>query len=281
MPDELVQTAEAPPEQTLSITPEQTQEAAPTGEGDAVSGGEGAAPEPVKFASDAELRAFLESDDVGRSYLEKLKNDQFNAARQNVEAELRRAVASDEVIAARLQNIALVNGWDADDETLKKAVAAFHEPATRRQQVEARRFDIEAAKQSFSAEARAAIDIAVEQAGEDPWALTAIVGQLWNYQGQSAREQAISSLSLDDIPAESKLHKEIEDRVAKQLEAELAARERAAGRQEVAPRASQGGPSTGGPLESVGDYETKLATVGLSEAEWKRYEQLRVTAGMR
>jgi hypothetical protein len=247
MPDELSeQTAETPPEQTTDVVVEQTQAAAPTDSEGAVAEGEGAAPDPVvQFQSDEDVRAFLEANDRARSYLEKAKNDGFEAGRQNKDAEIRRLAASDEVIADRLKSIALEAGWDASDERLKRAVVGFHEPATKRTQLELSRLYIEGAKSVLSPDAQAAIDEAVRLAGEDVEAHNSIVGQLWQHYGDSSREDAVSGLTLEQVPPTSKLFQEIEERVAREVETELKARDTEANRIDPGPRTTQGSAPVG------------------------------------
>lgn len=242
MPDEgMEQTAEAPPEQTTVAVLEQTEEAAPEVVESAAPEGEGAAPEPrVTFSDDAELRAFLESDERAKSYLEKAKADAFNAARQKVEADQRKQMASDEVLTDAAKRLALELGVEADDARVRQYAQAFTRPFIDRNQIEINRLYIEGAKSSFTPDAQAAIDMAVEQAGDDGEALASIVTQLWQYRDSSSRADALNSTSLEDIPEGSKLRKDIDAYVTKQLEAELKARDIAANRQGAEPRTTTG-----------------------------------------
>lgn len=247
MPEDTVpeQTAESTSEQTTDAITEQTQKAAPVTSEGAAASGEGAAPEPVvQFQSDAELRAFLESDDRGKSYLEKLRADEFNAARQKAEsdlrAELRKQAASDEVLQTAAANLARELGVEPDDDAVRRYATSFAQPLVERNQRELNRLYLDGAKAGFSADARAAIDMAWEQAGDDVESQNSIIGQLWNYRDQISAETAVGSLTLEKVPEGSPLHKEIEERVAKEVDAELKARDRAANRIDPGPRGARG-----------------------------------------
>ena len=203
MPDEgMEQTADPTPEQTTDAVTEQTQEAVPVTSEGAAASGEGAAPEPVvQFQSDAELRAFLESDDRGKSYLEKLRADEFNAARQKAEAdlrtELRRQAASDEVLQAAAANLARELGVEPDDDAVRRYAATFAQPLVERNQRELNRLYLDSAKAGFSADAQAAIDMAWEQAGDSAEAQNSIIGQLWNYRDQVSGESARTAFKAE------------------------------------------------------------------------------------
>lgn len=161
MPDEgMEQATEAPLEQTSQVVAEQTDQAAPVATDTAAPEGEGAAPEPrVTFQTDAELRAFLESDERAKSYLEKVRADNFNAARQNLEADLRRQAASDEVLATAFQAVSRELGVDADDETVRRTVQSFARPFIERNQREVNQIYFEQAKATFPTEAQPALDL--------------------------------------------------------------------------------------------------------------------------
>ena len=247
MPDDgMEQTTDTSLEQTSQVVTEQTDQAAPvTPEAAAPASDEGAAPEPrVTFQTDAELRAFLEADERGRSYLEKLRADTFNAARQNLEADLRRQAASDEVLAAAFRSVSNELGLDADDERVQRTVQSFARPFMERNQRELNQLYFEQAKAAFPQEAQTALDLVWQQTEGDLGVQNQIIGQLWTARAETAASSAISGLNLDAIPEDHPLQKQIQERVAKAVEEELAARERAANRIDPGPRV--GGSPAGG-----------------------------------
>lgn len=269
MPDEgMEQTTDTSAEQTPEVVAEQTQEAAPvTTDAAAPAEGEGAAPEPrVSFQSDAELRSFLESDERGKAYLEKLRNDQFNAARQNLEAELRRQAASDEVLASAFRAVSNELGLDADDERVARTVQSFARPFIERNQREINQLYFEQAKAGLPAEAHQTLDLVWQQAEGDVTVQNQIIGQLWNARAETAASSALSGVKLDDIPEDHPLQKQIQDRVAKAVEEELAAREREAGRIDPGPRAGSG-VAVGTSREQ--EIETILSTRPASSSEYR------------
>jgi hypothetical protein len=243
MPDEgMEQATDTSLGQTSNVATEQTDQAAPVAtEAAAPAEGEGAAPEPrVAFQNDAELRAFLESDERGKTYLEKLRADTFNAARQNFEADLRRQAASDEVLAAAFRSVSNELGIDADDEQVQRTVQSFARPFMERNQREVNQIYFDQAKATFPAEAQAALDLVWQQSGGDVTVQNQIIGQLWNARAETAASSAVSGLSLDVIPEDHPLQKQINERIAKGVEEELRARERSANRVDPGPRAGSG-----------------------------------------
>lgn len=269
MPDEgMEQTTEASAEQTPTVVTEQTEQAAPVATDSAAPvEGERAAPEPqVRFQSDAELRAFLESDDRGKAYLEKVKNDQFNAARQNFEAELRRQAASDEVLASAFRAVSNELGLDADDERVQRTVQSFARPFMERNQRELNELYFEQAKAGFPSEAQAALDLVWKQSEGDLGVQNQIIGQLWNARAETAASSAVSGLSLDALPEDHPLQKQIQDRIAQGVEEELRAREREANRVETGPRIGAG-VAVGTSREQ--EIETTLSTKPASSPEYR------------
>ena len=247
MPDEgMEQTTETSAEQTPAVVAEQTDQAAPvTTDSAAPVEGERAAPEPqVRFQSDADLRAFLESDERGKAYLEKIRNDQFNAARQNFEAELRRQAASDEVLASAFRAVTNELGIDADDERVQRTVQSFAKPFMERNQRELNELYFEQAKAGFPSEAQAALDLVWQQTEGDLGVQNQIIGQLWNARAETAASTAVSGLSLDALPEDHPIQKQIQDRIAQGVEEELRARERQANRVDPGPKV--GGNPAGG-----------------------------------
>ena len=247
MPDEgMEQTTETSAEQTPAVVAEQTDQAAPvTTDSAAPVEGERAAPEPqVRFQSDADLRAFLESDERGKAYLEKIRNDQFNAARQNFEAELRRQAASDEVLASAFRAVTNELGIDADDERVQRTVQSFAKPFMERNQRELNELYFEQAKAGFPTETQAALDLVWQQTEGDLGVQNQIIGQLWNARAETAASTAVSGLSLDALPEDHPIQKQIQDRIAQGVEEELRARERQANRVDPGPKV--GGNPAGG-----------------------------------
>jgi len=268
MPDEgMEQATEAPLEQTSQVVAEQTEQAAPVATDTAAPEGEGAAPEPrVTFQTDAELRAFLESDERAKSYLEKVRADNFNAARQNLEADLRRQAASDEVLATAFQAVSRELGVDADDETVRRTVQSFARPFIERNQREVNQIYFEQAKATFPAEAQPALDLVWQQTDGDVTVQNQIIGQLWNARAETAASSALNGASLDTIPEDHPLRKQIDERIAQGVEEELRARERSANRVDPGPRAGSGVP-VGTSREN--EIETILNTRPASSQEYQ------------
>lgn len=233
-----VETEQEAPSAEQATTPVAEAEVAPVAEGD------GAVAESVviDWSNPENIRGVLESPEYKgvRDLLEEARLNGENRGKQLTEAELRRQAASDEVLADAAKRLALELGVDADDERVKQYAQSFTRPFIDRHQVEINKLYIEGAKSSLSPDAQAAIDMAVEQAGEDGEALASIVTQLWEYRGSSSREDALNNTSLDEIPEGSKLRKDIDAYVEKQLEAEMKARSIEASRQDAAPRTSTG-----------------------------------------
>lgn len=291
MPDE--QTEQIPEVTTEQSAPlaEQAEPVAEDGDGavaedaGAVAESEVEAPPPIDWSKPENVRGVLDSPEYKgiRDLLEEQRLSGENTARQKLDAEMRQRAVSDEVIADRLKSIALEAGWDADDERLRRAVTAFHEPAVRRSKAELATNLIMSGSGALTDEGRSAIEIAVNMAEGDPDKLMRVFGQLWTGFGQRVADETVANISLDDLPEGSKLRKDIEARVAKEVEAELKARETAANKQEVPPRTSNGTPGsiTRDP-SNLTEYETKLATTGeLTASEWQAYLRARETAGMR
>lgn len=269
MPDEgMEQTTDTSTEQTPEVVAEQTNLAAPVAADTAApTEGEGAAPEPrVSFQSDAELRSFLESDERGKAYLEKIRNDQFNAARQNLESELRRQAASDEVLASAFQSVSRELGIDMDDERLTRTVQSFARPFQERNQREINQLYFEQARATFPPEAQTALDLVWQQTDGDVTVQNQIIGQLWNARGETAAAAALSTAKLDDIPEDHPLQKQIQDRIAQGVEEELRARERQANRLETGPRIGSG-VAVGTSREQ--EIETILSTKPASSSEYR------------
>jgi len=269
MPDEgQEQTTDTSLEQTSQVVTEQTEQAAPvTPEAAAPASDEGAAPEPrVTFQNDAELRSFLESDERGRTYLEKVKADTFNAARQNFEAELRRQAASDDVLAAAIRSVSNELGVDDDDERVQRTVQAFSRPFQERNQRELNQLYFEQAKAGFPQEAQAALEVVWQQTNGDLGVQNQVIGQLWNARAETAANAAVTGLDLDSIPEDHPLQKKIQDRVAKAVEEELAARERSANRVDPGPR-NGSGVAVGSTREQ--EIETILSTRPASSNEYR------------
>lgn len=227
-----------------------------------------------------------------RDLIEEARADERNTTRQRLEAERRRQEASDETLQERLRLAAAVKGWDADDEDLKQILAASHEPITRRNQLEVAKAWVDGAKSYYPPEAVPVIDAAMDQAlrSEDPlYALVGdeeqpgLVSQLWDGYGRSVAEGTINSVSLEQVPANSKLRKDIDAYIESQLEAEMKARAKQANAINPGPSSSRGGVGGGASPTSLADYEKLLASpdYAMSSADWVAYERLRKDAGLK
>ena len=250
-----VETEQVAPSSEQVNTPVAETESAPVAEGD------GAVAESVviDWSNPDNVRGLVDAPEYRaiKMLLDEARLNGENTGKQKTEAELRRQAASDEVLADAAKRLALELGVDASDEGVRRYAESFTKPFIDRNQVEINKLYIDAAKSSFSADAQAAIDMAVEQAGEDGEALASIVTQLWQYRDTSSREDALNSTSLEDIPEGSKLRKDIDAYVAKQLEAELKARATESNRQEAAPRTSSGRPAGVLTLETLKSMSRK------------------------
>lgn len=237
-------TEQIPAVETEQVAPDEEQASEPVAEVEdaPVAEDAGAVAESIDWSNPDNIRSLLDSPEYKgvRDLLEEARLNGENTGKQRTEAELKRQQASDEVLAHAARTLALELGVDAEDEKVRQYVQSFTRPFTERNQIELNRLYIEGAKGGFSPDAQAAIDMAVEQAGDDVTALNSIVSQLWQYRDQSSRQAAVSDLSLDQVPEGSRLHKEIQERVAKEVEAELKARATEANRVETGPRTSTG-----------------------------------------
>jgi hypothetical protein len=267
-------TEQIPAVETEQVAPSEEQATAPVAASESapVATDDGAVAESVviDWSNPDNIRGVLESPEYKgvRDLLEEARLNGENTGKQKTEAELRRQAASDEVLTDAAKRLALELGVEADDERVRQYAQAFTKPFIDRNQIEINKLYIEGAKSSFSPDAQAAIDMAVEQAGDDGEALGSIVTQLWQYRDTSAREDALNSTSLEDIPEGSKLRKDIDAYVAKQLESELKARNIENTRQEAAPRTSSGRPAGVLTLETLKSMSREeIATVDKAEVD--------------
>lgn len=198
------------------------------------------------LASDDGINQLLDDEQVGKvlkGRLEKEAKDAEFRTRQAVEKELRQRAASDEMLAERLKAVALEAGWDADDDRLRNAVAAFHAPADQRRTIEQSLTWIGLAREGFSDDGKAGIDLAVRTAleADDPQsALVSVVSQVYQGTRDAGAREAVQSLSLDAVPENAPLRKEIDAYVAKRVEEELQAAAISAGRVDPGPARSTG-----------------------------------------
>jgi hypothetical protein len=221
------------------------------------------------LASDDGINRVLEDERFKtlRGRLDKEAKDAELRGRQAYEKELRQRQASDEVLAAAARTLALEMGVDAEEEKVKQYATTFTRPFIERNQVELSKVYIEGAKASLSPDAQAAIDLAVGQAGEDVEALNSIVGQLWQYHGQASREDAVSNLSLEQVPEGSKLWKDLEAWKTREVETELKAREAEANKVDPGPRASTGSAISTSRTEEI---DQTLRTAKPSSVEYQQ-----------
>ena len=198
------------------------------------------------LASDDGINRLLDDEQVGKvlkGRLEKEAKDAEFRTRQAVEKELRQRAASDEMLAERLKAIALEAGWDADDDRLRNAVAAFHAPADQRRTIEQSLTWIGIARDGFSDEGKARIDSQVQRALAKPdpeKELVDIVSDVYMETREAGAREAVQSLSLDAVPENAPLRNEIDVYVAKRVEEELQAAAISAARVDPGPSRSTG-----------------------------------------
>lgn len=262
MADELSeQTAEVQQEQTTDVVEEQTSiEAAPEDNESAAPEGDGAAPEPVvpQFQTDEDLRSFLESNERARSFLEKYKNDQFNAAKQKVEAELRRKAATDEQVAAWTQRFAEKAGIDSlTPEQRAEVVAVLDARGEYLWTSKLRGFNEDAVKYlgDDNPDLQAAFQQVYDSYGDDQEAWQVATNRMAEALVAKGKRDTLANLTLDQVPEGSKLQQEIQERVRKEVETELAARALEAGKRDTPPRVN-GRPASGGLTEADIDNMT-------------------------
>jgi hypothetical protein len=242
--------------------------------------------------NDDGIDRLLSDEQLGRTLKGRLEKEQKDAelrGRQAYEKELRQQAVSDDVLQDRLKSIALEAGWDAENEALKRVVSAFHKPADEYRAIELAKLHIAGASQGFTEDGKRALEIAVQQAGNDLVELNRVVDQLWQYHAQTAQESGrksyeddLDGMSAEELRTNPRLVSLFEKWQAAEDKAEAKAQQIRANRADGistsggSPAQAQGAPS------SLTEFETKLASEGsLTEAEWQAYTRARATAGMR
>lgn len=240
------QTPEVSAEQNAPV-PEQVEPVAESEVG-AVAAEDGAVAErevetpAIDWSRPDEVRRVLEAPEYRgiRDLLEEQRLNSENTAKQRFEADMRRQAASDEVLAQAAQGLARELGVADDDEAVRRYVQSFAQPHSQRAVTETAKAWIDGAKSILSDEGKQGIDMALSLAEDDPEKLVSIVNQLWTGYGQTIAQNTLNDVSLESVPASSRLRKEIDEHVAKQVEAELKARDTAASAIDPGPSASTG-----------------------------------------
>lgn len=276
MPDDAQeQTPVADPEQGTPAELEQAAQPVAESGGDPVAEGDAgsvAESEVIDWSRPDTVRGILENPSYKgiKDLLEEQRLNGENTGRQRYESEMRRQAVSDEAIGFYAKNVAMEMGVDADDERVKRFVQAFKDPITQQSQVSAARGLIESAKGLLSDEGKQGIDLALEAAGDNLETLHSIGAQLWTGFGDRVKNDTLSTLSLDEVPEGSKLHKEIQSRVEKELEAELKARNIVATRIDPGPRAGSGGGSSPG----LTDEQIESMSAAEINANWTEVQEV-------
>lgn len=285
MPD--VETLEQTPAvQTEQVAPAAEQESTPVAGGavEPVAADAGAVAEPIDWSNPDSVRGVIGSPEYRaiQMLVEEARLNGENTGVQKRDRQIREVASTDEVIAARLESIALRNGWDSSDEALRQAVAAFHEPANERSARELARLHIEQASRDFSADAKQALQIAMDAAGDDVSALNSVVGQLWTYQGESAKgegraayEAEIAALTPEEARKNATLSSLFEKWREYEDSAEAAAQKVASNRIDPGPSTTTGRPVTSGTNQRYLEMNADQLAA-LPEAEYQQAKKLRL-----
>lgn len=277
---------QTPAVQTEQVSPAAEQESTPVAGGavEPVAADAGAVAEPIDWSNPDSVRGVIGSPEY-RGLQMVMEENRLNALNEGVQKrdqQMRALASSDESLAERLENIALKKGWDSSDESLREVIAAFHEPSTAREARNLAYLHIEQASRDFSADAKQALQIAMDAAGDDVSALNSVVGQLWTYQGESAKgegraayEAEIAALTPEEARKNTTLASLFEKWRDYEDSAEAGAQKAAAGRIDPGPSTTTGRPVAAGTNQRYLEMNADQLAA-LPEAEYQQAKKLRL-----
>ena len=254
------------------------------GSNEAVADG-GSTFDPSLLESDEGILQVAEQFPNLKGLLEKQRKDGENIGRQRREAELRRDQGSVERAQAYHEHlIKQIEETGYVPPELAKQTPLMVKANEDWVKTELSKAWVETTLGHFGEAEAGVIRSILDQMESNPDGLVDLASKTWEAAANSVKRQALSNLTLNDIPKESPIHQEINERVRKEIETEMNARNLQNSRKETAPNTPTGVIAGGMSAEEIinmSDADRSRWMGKLSEADFKKAKEVlfRAAAG--
>lgn len=273
------QTAVLDAEQTPAETVEQTGEPAEAtveAVAEAAEGGAEAASPEYDLTTQEGIVAFRQSNPAFDAYLKQQVDSAFDAGRQKADKDYRLKQGTEDVGRVALESLARKHGFEPDEDDKKNLLWVGPNRAAER--VNAAQTVIFKGLESFglSDDEKATYREQIEAMADEPDRLEGIAAQVMTVGAERTANERIGTLTLDEVPKDSRLHASIQAHIATELEKELGARAAEKDPVENPPRTPRGTAPAGGTERYANMTPQEIASLPVDE--WREYT--RVLAGV-
>jgi hypothetical protein len=253
------------------------------GSNEAVADG-GSTFDPSLLESDEGILKIAEQYPNLKGLLEKQRKDGENIGRQRLESELRkdmgsvaRAQAYHENLLRKIEETGYIPPELARQTPL---MVKANEDWVKSQLSKAW---VEATLANFGESEAGVIRSILDSMEENPDGMVDIASKTWEAAAKAVKAKHLTDLSLEEIPQDSKLHKQISEKVQKEIETEMNARNVQGNRRTNAPTTPSGAIAGGMNAEEIinmSDADRQRWMSKLSDSEFKKAREVLFKAAL-